>query len=147
VRESTNVDLRAFGTWAKSLGGDVEHFALRVISDVQSMCSFAFYLAGLLFMAVLLFFVGYVIQEHHSDIIFIFDETYEALYPVIFSLQTLTSATRVTVAVLLSFINMIALLIKQLIRIPFESTECRHTLANTTSLLSQAKKLPSARSV
>ena len=124
ARESSNVDLRALGTWVKSLGGDVELFTLRVITDVQSMCSFAFYLAGLLFLAVLLFFVGYVIQEHHSDIIFIFDETYEALHPVIFSLQSLTSASRVTVAVLLSFINMIALLIKQLIRIPFESTEC-----------------------
>jgi hypothetical protein len=75
-------------------------------------------------MAALLFFVGYLVQEHHSDIGFLCDEVYETLYPIIFSMQTLTSAFRVTGAVLLSFINMFALLAKALIRIPFESTEC-----------------------
>jgi hypothetical protein len=122
--DEKNIDVRKLSVWARSLWGDLQHFSLRIITDVQSMLSFALFISGILLMAALLFFVGYLVQEHHSDIIFLCDEVYETLYPIIFSLQTLTSAFRVTGAVLLSFINMFALLAKALIRIPFESTEC-----------------------
>jgi hypothetical protein len=127
--DEKNVDVRKLSVWARSLWGDLEHFSLRIITDVQSMLSFGFFISGILLLAALLFFVGYLVQEYHADITYICDDMYEVLFPVIFSLQTLLSALRIVVSIILSYANAFALLLSGIYKAP----HCRATAMRSCS--------------